>query len=59
VPESHCRGQRVSRCCATPGRQELAKLQEAQRLFDSPDEHAGNLVACHCEIPRLLAAVRR
>jgi len=40
-------------------RQQLAKLQEAQRLFDSPDEYAGNLVACHGEIPRLLAAARR
>jgi len=40
-------------------RQQLAKLQEAQRLFDSPDEYAGNLTACHGEIPRLLAAARR
>jgi hypothetical protein len=47
---------------ATPGavlhyaRQQLAKLQEAQRLFDSPEEYAGNLTACKGEIPRLLAA---
>ena len=40
-------------------RQQLAKLHEAQRLFDSPDEYAGNLTACHGEIPRLLAAARR
>jgi hypothetical protein len=40
-------------------RQQLAKLQEAQRLFDSPDEYAGNRTACHGEIPRLLAAARR
>ena len=40
-------------------RQQLAKLQEAQRLFDSPEEYAGNLTACHGEIPRLLAAARR
>jgi hypothetical protein len=40
-------------------RQQLTKLQEAQRLFDSPDEYAGNRTACHGEIPRLLAAARR
>lgn len=40
-------------------RQQLAKLQEAQRLFDSPEEYAGNLTACHGEIPRLLAAARK
>jgi hypothetical protein len=39
--------------------QQLAKLQEAQRLFDSPEEYAGNTVACHGEIPRLLAAAHR
>ena len=39
-------------------RQQLAKLQEAQRLFDSPDEYAANLTACHGQIPRLLAAAR-
>jgi hypothetical protein len=39
-------------------RQQLAKLQEAQRLFDSPKEYAGNLTACKGEIPRLLAAAR-
>jgi len=39
-------------------RQQLAKLQEAQRLFDSPDEYAGNLAACKGEIPKLLAAAR-
>ena len=50
---------------ATPGdvlryaRQQLAQLQEAQRLFDSPEEYAGNLTACRGEIPRLLAAGRR
>jgi hypothetical protein len=37
-------------------KQQLAKLQEAQRLFDSPDEYAGNLSACRGEIPKLLAA---
>jgi hypothetical protein len=37
-------------------RQQLAKMQEAQRLFDSPEEYAGNLSACRGEIPRLLAA---
>jgi hypothetical protein len=39
-------------------KQQLAKLQEAQRLFDSPEEYAGNLTACHGEIPRLLAAAK-
>jgi len=37
-------------------KQQLAKLQESQRLFDSPEEYAGNLSACKGEIPRLLAA---
>jgi hypothetical protein len=37
-------------------KQQLAKMQEAQRLFDSPEEYAGNLTACKGEIPRLLAA---
>jgi len=37
-------------------KQQLAKLQESQRLFDSPEEYAGNLTACRGEIPRLLAA---
>jgi len=40
-------------------RQQLARLQEAQRLFDSPEEYAGNLTACRGEIPKLLAAARR
>ncbi|MFL6696996.1 MAG: hypothetical protein ACJ8GJ_07480 [Vitreoscilla sp.] len=40
-------------------RQQLAKLQEAQRLFDSREEYAGNLVACKGEIPKLLAAARK
>jgi hypothetical protein len=40
-------------------RQQLAKLQEAQRLFDSPQEYAGNLTACKGEIPRLLAAAKK
>ena len=40
-------------------KQQLAKLQEAQRLFDSPDEYAGNLTACKGEIPRLLAAAKK
>ena len=40
-------------------KQQLAKLQEAQRLFDSPEEYAGNLTACKGEIPRLLAATHR
>ena len=39
--------------------QQLAKLQEAQRLFDSPEEYAGNVTACRGEIPKLLAAARR
>ena len=37
-------------------KQQLAQLQESQRLFDSPEEYAGNLTACKGEIPRLLAA---
>jgi hypothetical protein len=40
-------------------KQQLAKLQEAQRLFDSPEEYAGNLTACKGEIPKLLAAARK
>ena len=40
-------------------RQQLAQLQEAQRLFDSPDEYATNLTACKGEIPKLLAPARR
>ena len=40
-------------------RQQLAKLQEAQRLFDSPEEYAGNLTACKGEIPKLLAAAKK
>jgi hypothetical protein len=40
-------------------RQQLAQLQEAQRLFDSREEYAGNLTACRGEIPRLLAAGRQ
>jgi hypothetical protein len=40
-------------------RQQLAKLQEAQRLFDSPEEYAGNLTACKGEIGRLLAAAKK
>ena len=40
-------------------KQQLAKLQEAQRLFDSREEYAGNLTACKGEIPRLLAAARK
>jgi len=40
-------------------RQQLAQMQEAQRLFDSPDEYARNLSACKGEIPRLLAASRK
>ena len=40
-------------------RQQLAKLQEAQRLFDSPDEYATNLTACKGEITRLLAAAKK
>ena len=39
-------------------KQQLAKLQEAQRLFDSPEEYAGNLTACKGEIPKLLAAAK-
>ena len=40
-------------------KQQLAKLQEAQRLFDSPEEYAGNLTACKGEIPKLLAAAHK
>ncbi|MDP9124920.1 MAG: hypothetical protein M3N82_10035, partial [Pseudomonadota bacterium] len=40
-------------------RQQLAKLQEAQRLFDSPQEYADNLTACKGEIPKLLAAAKK
>ena len=40
-------------------KQQLAKMQEAQRLFDSPEEYAGNLTACKGEIPKLLAAARK
>ena len=40
-------------------KQQLAKMQEAQRLFDSPEEYAGNLTACNGEIARLLAAARK
>jgi hypothetical protein len=40
-------------------KQQLAKLQEQQRLFDSPEEYAGNRTACKGEIPRLLAASRK
>jgi hypothetical protein len=40
-------------------KQQLARMQEAQRLFDSPEEYAGNLTACKGEIPRLLAAARK
>ena len=40
-------------------KQQLAKLQEAQRLFDSPEEYAGNLTACKGEIPKLLATSRK
>jgi len=40
-------------------RQQLAKLQESQRLFDSPEEYAGNLTACRGEIPRLLGPARK
>jgi hypothetical protein len=39
-------------------KQQLAKLQEQQRLFDSPEEYAGNLTACKGEIPQLLAAAK-
>ncbi len=37
-------------------KQQLAQLQESQRLFDSPEEYARNLTACKGEIPGLLAA---
>jgi len=40
-------------------KQQLARMQEAQRLFDSPEEYAGNATACRGEIPRLLAAARK
>lgn len=40
-------------------KQQLAKMHEAQRLFDSPEEYAGNLTACKGEIPRLLAVARQ
>jgi hypothetical protein len=40
-------------------KQQLAQLQEAQRLFDSPEEYAGNATACRGEIPRLLAAAQK
>jgi len=40
-------------------KQQLAKLHEAQRLFDSPQEYADNLTACRGEIPKLLAAARK
>ena len=40
-------------------KQQLVQLQESQRLFDSPEEYAGNLTACQGEIPRLLAAARK
>jgi hypothetical protein len=40
-------------------KQQLAQLQEAQRLFDSPEEYGRNLTACQGEIPRLLAASRK
>lgn len=40
-------------------KQQLAKLQEAQRLFDSREEYAGNLTACKGEIPKLLAAAKK
>jgi hypothetical protein len=40
-------------------KQQLAKMQEAQRLFDSREEYAGNLTACQGEIPKLLAAARK
>lgn len=40
-------------------KQQLAKMQEAQRLFDSREEYAANLTACKGEIPRLLAATPR
>ena len=40
-------------------KQQLAKLQEQQRLFDSPEEYARNLTACKGEIPKLVAAARK
>ena len=40
-------------------KQQLAQLQESQRLFDSPEEYAGNLSACKGEIARLLAGGKR
>ena len=40
-------------------KQQLAQLQESQRLFDSREEYAGNLTACKGEIPKLLAAARK
>ena len=40
-------------------KQQLAKLQEAQRLFDSPEEYGANLTACRGEIPRLLAGAKK
>ena len=40
-------------------KQQLARLQETQRLFDSPEEYAGNLTACKGEIPKLLAAAKK
>ncbi|MEP6504745.1 MAG: hypothetical protein ABJD97_15505 [Betaproteobacteria bacterium] len=39
-------------------RQQLAKMQEAQRLFDSPEEYAGNATACKGEILQLLTLTR-
>ena len=39
--------------------QQLAKLQEQQRQFDSPEEYEGNLTACKGEIPKLLAPSRK
>ena len=40
-------------------KQQIAKLQEAQRQFDSPEENAGNLTACWDENPKLRAAARK
>jgi hypothetical protein len=40
-------------------RQQLAQLQEAQRLFDSPEEYARNATACKGEIPKLLKAANK
>lgn len=40
-------------------KQQLARLQEQQRLFDSPEEYARNLSACKGEIPKLLAAGKK